>query len=271
MNEIITKKELKETFEIGDINEYSHIIIYLDKNKETYLLKMMSHEENLDKIKKDYYNCIIIPTNIVDRDISKDVNLKDNEKVQSALGYATKMHKGQYRHDGTEYIAHPIRVANYVKKYKTSHHLEDLYVAALLHDVIEDSKATYYDIINLFGIQVASLVLELTNDEDLLKELGKTKYLKLKMKNMSNWALTIKLCDRLDNTCDLVCSNKKFRNQYLKDTLEIINYILDNRKLTKTHLTIIKDIINKVNLIAVEYKYNEYHEQIIKTRTKIVV
>lgn len=268
MYEKTIEKELKETIDIRDTKEYEHIIIYLDKNKETYLLRTVNKEERLDEIQKEYEKCIILSVNNLCNNNITNENLNTSKRVQSALEYATKMHKNQYRHDGTEYIVHPIRVANYVKKYKTSNHLEDLYIAALLHDVLEDSSATYYDIINLFGIQVASLVLELTNDEDLLKELGKTKYLKLKMKNMSSWALTIKLCDRLDNTCDLVCSNEKFRNKYLNDTVEIINYIMDNRNLTKTHITIIKDIINKLNLIANEYKYNEYYSSIQETKEK---
>lgn len=270
MKEIMIQKELKETKNKNNQNEYSYIMICFDRNKETNLLKLVNSKENLDNIKKEYEKCIILSVNeLYNNDITKEENIDKSKKVESALEYATKMHKGQYRHDGTEYIAHPIRVANYVKEYKTSHNLEDLYIAALLHDVIEDSESTYYDIINMFGIQVASLVLELTNDEDLLKELGKTKYLKLKMKNMSSWALTIKLCDRLDNTCDLMCSNEKFRNQYLNDTIEIINYIMDNRHLTITHLNIIKSIINRLNFVAKTYKYNEYYESINKTKEKV--
>lgn len=270
MIKIITENETKETIKENNIIEYSYIIICFDIVKETCLIKMVKQEENLEELKKYYHNCIILSVNeLYNKEIIIEEKIKENERVKSALAYATKMHKNQYRHDGTEYIVHPIRVANYVKKYKTSNYLEDLYIAALLHDVLEDTEATYYDIINLFGIQVASLVLELTNDEDILKELGKTKYLELKMKNMSSWALTIKLCDRLDNTCDLACSNEKFRNNYLKDTIEIINYIMDNRSLTKTQIIIIKDIINKLNLIANEYKYNEYYNSINSTEEKI--
>lgn len=270
MKEIMIQKELKETKNKNNQNEYSYIMICFDRNKETNLLKLVNSKENLDNIKKEYEKCIILSVNeLYNNDITKEENIDKSKKVESALEYATKMHKGQYRHDGTEYIAHPIRVANYVKEYKTSSHLEDLYIAALLHDVLEDTKATYYDIINLFGIQVASLVLELTNDEDLLKELGKTKYLELKMKNMSSWALTIKLCDRLDNTCDLICSDEGFRNKYIKDTIEIINYIIENRSLNKTQITIIKEIINRLNIVSKNYKYDEYYDPINKTNKKL--
>lgn len=267
MLEKANENEEKETILIGDIKEYSYIIIYKEKNKETYSLKISHKLEEVENIKKSSSNCQILSINEMNFD-KKELNIETNQKIRKALEYAIEKHKNQYRHDGTEYIVHPIRVANYVKQYKSSSHLEELYIAALLHDVLEDTETTYYDIVNLFGLQVASIVSELTNDDDLLNEIGKTKYLEIKMKNMTSWALTIKLCDRLDNTCDLVCSNEKFRNKYLKDTLEIINYVIENRYLNKTQIEIIKEIVNKINSISKEYNYNEYYEEITKTKEK---
>lgn len=172
-----------------------------------------------------------------------------NQKVKEALEYATIMHKGQTRRDGSDYINHPIRVANYVYKFKKSKQLDILIMCAYLHDTLEDTKTTYYDLIDRFGIQVASIVLELTTDEDLKKEIGKEKYLKYKMKNMSSWALVIKLCDRLDNITDSKNTNKEFRDKYEKETEAIIDYLINNRKLSKTHLSIIKEILKELTLI----------------------
>lgn len=180
------------------------------------------------------------------------MNNKEENKVNKALEYATIMHKGQYRKDGSEYINHPIRVANYVKKFKSSKNLETLIISAYLHDTLEDTKATYYFLVEKFGPQIASIVLELTSDSDFKKELGKTKYLQIKMKNMSSWALVIKLCDRLDNVSDLVNSNEFFKIKYTKETIEIINYLLDNRKLSKTHLTIIKNILKELHQLHIQ-------------------
>lgn len=173
----------------------------------------------------------------------------ENKKVKETLEYATIMHKGQTRFDGSDYINHPIRVANYVSKFKKSKELDTLVICAFLHDTLEDTSTTYYDLINKFGIQVASIVLELTTDEDLKNEIGKEKYLKYKMKNMSSWALVIKLCDRLDNITDCKNANKEFRNKYKKETEVIIDYLISNRKLSKTHLTIIKEILKQLSLI----------------------
>ena len=103
---------------------------------------------------------------------------------------------------------------------------------AYLHDTLEDTKATYYDLLKYFGPQVAGIVLELTTDEDMRKEIGKEKYLSIKMKNMTSWALVIKLCDRLDNVSDLCNGSEEFRERYVAETLGILNYLVDNRKLS---------------------------------------
>lgn len=167
-----------------------------------------------------------------------------SDKFKSAIEYASRMHGGQMRKSGEPYINHPLRVVQNVLRYKKSKHIEELMISACLHDTIEDTSATYYDIVERFGMQVASLVLELSNDEDMKKEMGKERYLSIKMKNMSSWALVIKLCDRLDNISDF--ENHKdieFKSRYIDETIGIVDFLLKNGKLTKTHLSIIGAII----------------------------
>ena len=165
-------------------------------------------------------------------------------KIEKAKEFATKAHKGQYRTGGEEYIVHPIRVAENVKKFKQSSELDMLIAAAYLHDTIEDTNATYYDIVKEFGPGIASIVLELTTDEDMKNELGKKRYLQIKLKNMSSWALVVKLCDRLDNVTDLKKCSKEFIKKYVDETNEIIDYLEKNRELSNTHKNIIKEIKN---------------------------
>lgn len=276
----VSKEVLGNMISNLDINMYSHIIIYQNKERGTYFIRFISQEENIQEIKKEIENqglCGMLSINEIynySLTSSKEVKPKQqklnvSERVQKAISYATEMHQFQYRHDGSAYINHPLRVANYVRKYKTSSNLEDLYIAAILHDIIEDTEGTYYDIIKLFGPQVASIVLELTNDENLKHEVGKTKYLEIKMKNMSSWALVIKLCDRLDNITDVISSTEIFRNKYVKETIEIINYILENRNLTQTHLNIIEAIIERINFLINTYKYYEYDLLVASTSENI--
>ncbi|MBQ2872843.1 MAG: bifunctional (p)ppGpp synthetase/guanosine-3',5'-bis(diphosphate) 3'-pyrophosphohydrolase [Bacilli bacterium] len=274
----ISKKELEEIGKKIDVSKYSHIIIYQNETNGTYFIKFILPTENVDSIKKsienngicgmfaikELYDCPLLESKE-----QEEIKLNTSERVWDAISYATKMHQFQYRHDGSNYINHPLRVANLVKKFKISSNIEDLYIAAILHDIIEDTEGTYYDIIKKYGPQVASIVLELTNNDDLKKEVGKTKYLELKMKNMSSWALVIKLCDRLDNITDVISSTETFRNKYVRETIEIINYILENRNLTQTHLNIIEAILERINFLINTYKYYEYNALVVNTRQNV--
>jgi (p)ppGpp synthase/HD superfamily hydrolase len=160
-----------------------------------------------------------------------------------------KKHKGQIRRDGTAYINHPIRVANHVILAKQSHRFDDIVIASYLHDTIEDTDTTYEEIQELFGNLVADLVLEVTSDKSEIKRLSKVEYLKNKMLKMSSWALVIKLADRLDNIADLIHADEKFRKKYVKETVEIINYLKLKRELTKTH----KKFINAIEITISGY------------------
>lgn len=174
---------------------------------------------------------------------------------KDALEYATIMHKGKYRKGDIkeEYINHPIRVANLIEKYKgNSHSIEILKAASYLHDTMEDTKTTFNDLVERFGIQVAYLVEEVTSVDELKEEIGKEKYLAIKLIHMSNWALDIKLCDRLDNISDLYHVKKEFRERYIHETKYIIFHLITKRKLTKTQLEIVKDITNKLKEYAKE-------------------
>ena len=168
----------------------------------------------------------------------------------NALEFARKKHMGQMRKNNTpvEYINHPINVANLVKKYAyNKENINDLVSAAYLHDTLEDTCATYAELMCNFGNVISNLVKELTNNEVLKKEMGKTKYLSMKMTKMSDDALIIKLCDRLDNVSSLYDTNKAFIDKYLKETISILNYIMNSRNLNNIHLNIINDINEEIN------------------------
>ena len=177
--------------------------------------------------------------------------INNNELITNkALEFAREKHKGQMRKNNTpvEYITHPINVANLVKKYaNNAENIDDLVSSAYLHDTLEDTNTTYEELICNFGNIISNLVKELTNNDVLKKEMGKTKYLSMKMANMSENALIIKLCDRLDNVSSLYDTNKAFIDKYLRETISILNYIINNRSLNSIHLNIINDINKEVN------------------------
>ena len=175
--------------------------------------------------------------------------------VERAKIFAEKKHLGQFRVDGkTPYIIHPFRVADIVKKFKKSHRIDELVAAAYLHDTLEDTHTGVNELRNNFGEIVALLVVELTSNPLEIKNLGKTKYLSEKLgseDNMSSWALTIKLADRLDNVSDLANLPKgnDWAMNYKKQTLLILEFLEKNRSISNTHKTLISEIRKKLGEI----------------------
>lgn len=76
-------------------------------------------------------------------------------QVEHALRAARHFHEGQMRDSGVPYITHPVAVADYLAYLEAD---ADTLTAALLHDVIEDDRATSEEIAHEFGEDVAQLV-----------------------------------------------------------------------------------------------------------------
>jgi len=77
------------------------------------------------------------------------------EVIKKAYQLAKKAHEGQYRSSGEPYITHPVAVATILAKIQLDY---EIIVAALLHDVIEDTPFTFEELCHLFGQTVAELV-----------------------------------------------------------------------------------------------------------------
>lgn len=166
---------------------------------------------------------------------------------EKAILFAAKVHKKQRRKgDGRPYILHPFAVMYKVNRVKKSKNIFLLGASSALHDVVEDCGVSLKKIAKKFGYHIASIVQELTIDDELCAELGKTEYLCRSMEKMSSYALVIKLCDRLDNICDMREMSESFQQRYVEQTM-IILARLKKRKLTKTHEEIIKLINDEVN------------------------
>ena len=79
----------------------------------------------------------------------------DLEVIQRAYAYADEKHKNQLRKSGEPYIIHPLAVAEIVAEIGLD---TDAIAAALLHDCLEDTDASFEEISRLFGETVANLV-----------------------------------------------------------------------------------------------------------------
>ena len=120
------------------------------------------------------------------------------KQVLKAIKFAQEKHFGQKRNgSGEEYFTHPLKVSYIAAHFKESKNFENLIIASILHDTIEDTDTTFAELEEHFGMQVASLVFELTNDPVEIKKIGKLNYQKKKLQGMSSYGLYLKLCDIL--------------------------------------------------------------------------
>lgn len=164
--------------------------------------------------------------------------------VSKALHFAAEKHKNQKRRGtGLPYIVHPVMVMYLISKYKPqSKNLENLQCAALLHDTLEDTECSYLELEREFNPMVASLVMELTSDDEQIKRVGKNEYLKHKMLGMSKYAFILKLVDRFANISD------EPKEKYVANTIELIEYLFKNREdITKTQSDLMTAILTECN------------------------
>jgi (p)ppGpp synthase/HD superfamily hydrolase len=193
-------------------------------------------------------------------------NFPSTEKEKLAWEFAKDLHKGQVRKFvGLPYFdAHVQKVNGIVKQYTSD---EDLIIASLLHDTLEDCyedpDVGYIQIKEMFGERVANIVKELTySKEEIEYEYGgnKTDYLIDKMINMSDDALTVKLADRLQNIADAFTASEKFRNKYFEETSKIISELEGHRKFNKPQNSLIGEIKAKLDNIKSIFKIKRYDE-----------
>jgi guanosine-3',5'-bis(diphosphate) 3'-pyrophosphohydrolase len=123
--------------------------------------------------------------------------------VIDAILFAATSHAGQFRKDGvTPYINHPIEVMHLLA-FTGEISDEEILMAAVLHDVIEDTEVTAEEIAERFGQNVADIVLELTDDVCLTKEERKQQQL-LTCEGLSYGAKVVRISDKICNVYDVV-------------------------------------------------------------------
>jgi len=152
--------------------------------------------------------------------------------ISSALEFSADAHLGQKRKSGDDYIAHPVEVAKILIDLSMP---ESMVVAALLHDVIEDTETTIEEIKSKFGDDVAALVLGVTNlgmvdfsaySHDEVEEAKanfKNESLRQLFLSMAEDArvVIIKLADRLHNMRTIKYLPKADQIRIARETLNI--------------------------------------------------
>lgn len=149
---------------------------------------------------------------------------KDLEQVKRAYLMAEKAHEGQFRKSGEPYITHPVAVATILVDLQMD---AATLVAALLHDVVEDTDVTLKEIEAEFGETVASLVDGVTKLRQRIKfksnaEHQAENYRKMFMAMAKDIrVILIKLADRLHNMRTLKSMPEHKQLIISKETLDI--------------------------------------------------
>lgn len=145
------------------------------------------------------------------------------ERVAQAYAFAREAHEGQMRVSGEPYITHPVAVAQILAGLKMD---EKTIIAALLHDVIEDTPTARDQIAAEYGDEVAHLVDGVSKlDQIRFKskaEQQAANFRKMMMAMVEDVrVILIKLADRLHNMRTLGVMRPDKRRRIARETLEI--------------------------------------------------
>ncbi|GHU58446.1 (p)ppGpp synthetase [Clostridia bacterium] len=184
----------------------------------------------------------------------------DLVKIKQAYEFANEAHAGQMRKSGEPYISHPLSVAYTLLDYSMD---SDALVAALLHDVVEDTKYTLDDVSKLFGSDVAAMVDGLTKISFIPMYTKEEKVAETVRKILMSMSkdiriIVIKLSDRLHNMRTLGVKTESKRIATSIETLSVYAPIAH-----RLGMNDIKDEMQDLSLKYIDpYAYEEIQEHI---------
>ncbi len=158
------------------------------------------------------------------------------EAIDRALDEAARAHEGQTRSSGEPYLIHPVAVAETVAEWGLDH---ESIMAALLHDVVEDTDVTLADLREQFGPKVAELVDGVTKiglsalpsrpgPDSTRREASNENLRKLLLATAKDYrVLIIKLADRLHNLRTLEHLSQERRQRIARESLEVFAPLAD--------------------------------------------
>ena len=147
----------------------------------------------------------------------------DTGRVRAAYETARMAHSGQKRKDGSPYVTHCVAAAEICVDMGLE---EDSVIAALLHDVIEDTNITHTDIAHQFGVAVADIVegvTKLTRVQYTSKEDEQMENLRKMLMAMAKdiRVILIKIADRLHNMRTMMFQSPEKQRSKSLETMEI--------------------------------------------------
>jgi len=227
--------------------------------------------ENLNKnVMDDHIEFVELGIRGKDDDYYRALRIRDENKpgeiflhlspiIERAINTAVILHRNQYRKNPGRkipYISHPLSVAEIVARYTDD---SSAIVAAVLHDTVEDCDYTPEELEKDFGPEIAGIVMEVTENMELKKELGskaswedrKIQYLQ-HLKTASDSALIVSAADKIHNLNSMIEAyqeaGEKFWEQFnspidkqlwfYEEVLKVLQERLDNEivnELAKTY------------------------------------
>lgn len=144
------------------------------------------------------------------------------DQVSKAYYFAEKAHEGQKRKSGEDYIHHPLAVSAILAEMHMDH---QCLMAALLHDVIEDTGVPKHTLSKEFGEDVANLVDGVSKLKSIFQSRAEAQaenFQKMTLAMAKDIrVILVKIADRLHNMRTLGFLNAEKRRRIAKETLEI--------------------------------------------------
>lgn len=150
------------------------------------------------------------------------------KNLDSAIAFGATAHAGQVRrYSGLPYILHPLEVMELLHD-TLPIVTEDELIAAVLHDVVEDTAVGHDSIERRFGSMAAALVFDLTDQFTHQAHPDKNRALRKKLERERLWATSaeaqnIKLADTISNNRSIVAHDPGFARVYLPEMRELIS------------------------------------------------
>jgi len=160
---------------------------------------------------------------VLRQELEHYLNDAEIHAIEQAYLLAKEAHEGQKRHTGEPYITHPVAVATILAQMRMD---PPTIMAAILHDVIEDTYIEKQDLVSRFGKEVADLVDGVTK----LTQITFESHAQAQAENFRKMVMAmardirvilVKLADRLHNMRTLDCLPPKKRRRIAIETLEI--------------------------------------------------
>lgn len=141
----------------------------------------------------------------------KGCECMNSDRYAAAYEYAARKHEGQYRIGGEPYITHPVAVAEILRGWGYD---EEHQIAALFHDLLEDTDASEQEIEEIGGKDVLRAVKLLTKQKGYIM----SEYVAgIRSDPM---AFAVKAADRLHNLQSAFSADEIFRRRYIAETIE---------------------------------------------------